>query len=214
MDPRWVAAPSVYDMDVASGQDSIVGTITTDGALGNLRSSDFLSWNLKLTAGAASESVVGVNGVGGASAFTLGLSVSATTTALLLDFTQYGNSSSFALGSPVSSFDAYNFGFSPTDFSGFQLYFTQGGATSVQVGAIPEPKIAGIEIARAEVHGLQAWSAPTGVVGSGSRIVYSECRRPAGLYRRNVCSAAIIHHSPLRAACFCSAAPPCSATAA
>ncbi len=43
------ATDITYDVDLAIGSGTVVGTITTDGTLGELARSDFASWSLTLT---------------------------------------------------------------------------------------------------------------------------------------------------------------------
>lgn len=83
------AAAAVYNvnLDIASG--SVTGTVETDGTTGTLSSGNFIDWNLDLSDGTTSFTLIGNGSPGDNSGVkVLGTSVSATATELTFDFTQ------------------------------------------------------------------------------------------------------------------------------
>jgi hypothetical protein len=69
------ANATVFNIDEIIGSGSVVGTITTDGAMGTLGLSDILSWNLNLTGLGASAPLDSSNSIKESFSPDLGLSV-------------------------------------------------------------------------------------------------------------------------------------------
>ena len=152
------ASNITYSVDLSDGENSIVGTITTNGTIGPLTNAGiagyapFVSWDLVLTAGAVSvvDQGSGVDNQGTRTA------VSATPTQLVLDYTtMFGNESLFFLDGSAGNFTAYNYG--SNEPAGITLFIpgTAGTGTSPDnqypyislphdqvvfgVAAVPEP---------------------------------------------------------------------------
>lgn len=145
------------------GSGSVVGSVTTNGAVGQIQASDITAWNLTIT-GAGSVSTVLTNLNSGV--YSSGSSILASPTTLSFDFDNPSPSyllfqSSFSSGSqyacaastPFSSTPCYQ-GLSavPLSYSDASAQYTGQGAGSslsgtVVLGAVPEPSTWALMIA-------------------------------------------------------------------
>jgi len=104
------ASNITYNIDISDGTNSVIGTITTDGTIGNLISiptDPFVSWNLQITIGSVSGSDIGPSVPFGDKSLGGALT---SDTQFFLDFTRIGNSSLFILDGTNAGFTASNSG--------------------------------------------------------------------------------------------------------
>ena len=97
------AAPVTYNVNRTIGAGSLVGTITTDGTFGQLSTADFTGWNLNLSDGTNTFSLVS----GSSAVFVLGADVTADVNHIYFNF---------------SGSDLGVFAFQQTLFSGAHYY--------------------------------------------------------------------------------------------
>jgi hypothetical protein len=83
------SASIVYAVDQVIGNGSVMGSITTNGALGALLASDFTNWNLTLSLSSPSETFVLTKG--NSVVFEQGADVAATATQILFNFSGADN---------------------------------------------------------------------------------------------------------------------------
>jgi hypothetical protein len=81
---------TVFSVDRTIGTGTVVGTITTDGTLGVLGTADVTTWDLTLSAGAASFTLLGPLSGNNSALTVVGSDLSATATQLVFDFSSYG----------------------------------------------------------------------------------------------------------------------------
>jgi hypothetical protein len=149
------ANPIIYNVNLTIGTGSVTGTITTNGTIGLLARDDITDWNLTLSDGTHTQtllnnpdSVENIRGTG----------VSATTTGLFFDLSSTGNPSDFIFVDPGVAFVCWNGTNgncdSPTVNSASYLFVAPGARITV-------PGTGSIEI------GVAAAAVPGPIVGAG-----------------------------------------------
>ncbi len=84
-------ASIIYTVNRVVGAGSVVGTVTTDGALGTLATANFTDWDLTINDGSSAFNLLGPASVGSNSALLVsGTSLVATATDILFDFAASG----------------------------------------------------------------------------------------------------------------------------
>jgi hypothetical protein len=135
------AANITYNVQITSGDNSAVGTITTDGTIGALSASDFISESLTITTNSHSTSLTGLtpNLFGGSD-------VTATTTGLFFNFD--GPSGGFGYANSSVGELCLETGYSCNDGYDLMLQSSGGNIGITEVGnfefaavpaATPEP---------------------------------------------------------------------------
>jgi hypothetical protein len=188
-------ADITYDVDIVSGQKSIVGTITTDGKIGALQAdaaagptgpTDFVSWNLELTAGSFAYDDVGPSPYG--SSNVIGQSVFASANTLSVDFSAIMAGAVFELSGNAyaSELTTVYVGGRPT---GFTLRIP--GTEFTDIGFHDQPFIAEpdalVQIGQAEVMSapeIDTSSAAAGLTLIGGMLLILRGRRPFGAVTR------------------------------
>ena len=84
------ASPVVYNVDRIIGAGSVTGFIETDGAMGVLTASDFLDWNLLLSDGTSTFTLLGPLSGNNSAVFVQGADTAAFGTFLLFNFSTAG----------------------------------------------------------------------------------------------------------------------------
>jgi hypothetical protein len=147
----WSAASAtVYNYDLTSGQDSVVGTITTDGTIGVLSPSNFTDWNFAVIIAGVSANIEGPLSGNNSSIFQSGSPVTATSSGLFFDFTHYDvNAEAFNINTndelnALQLYSARQGAFGNT--TGFVHYVVNNNGVYVvptgdefAVAAVPEP---------------------------------------------------------------------------
>jgi len=128
------ADAGVFTVNRTAGAGTVTGTITTDGLLGVLATSDVTDWNLLLTVGASNFTLQGPLSGNNSALLVSGSSLSATATDLLFNFSALG----FALfQSPIIG-SGQNWWCVEGPSSGCTPYGQQGFNESIQIGSYPD----------------------------------------------------------------------------
>jgi len=142
------AAPITYDVNRTIGSGSVIGTITTDGTIGTyLTASNFIDWNLTLSIGSNSATIISNNSTLSINDITL----TATLSALSWDFNSATGAFNIIDNSSAFNFRRWEFSntyeyvyfqdFNSNPYSFFTESFPSGKQVigSAQGANIPEP---------------------------------------------------------------------------
>jgi hypothetical protein len=145
------ARATQYNVDISGTGASITGIITTDGNLGQLVETDFLSWNLTVTQGSNAYALTGLNSTYHWFGITSGYDpITATSTGLFEDFNPadaIGNQTPvnlFANDGSVSV-EGYVYGNGPpSPLNGYYFYTNPNSNVATAVIPIPGLLVQGI----------------------------------------------------------------------
>jgi hypothetical protein len=146
------ASNITYNVDVVSGANSIIGTVTTDGTLGsNFDTSHLVDYDLVVSIGVSSVTLLPSNSTT-FWGFPNDSTLSTTATGFFDDFSQTGNRSNFDTNSPNGGFSGFGFlseGNNPGIPPGFTLHVSGVPDARIDepsalfafgsVAAVPEP---------------------------------------------------------------------------